>query len=175
MQVNSIKASSNWPHCVNVIIEIPAFKPGVKYEIDKDSGALVVDRFMATSMSYPCHYGFIPNTLAQDGDPFDVLVCTDYSLEPGCVIACKIIGLLEMTDEAGVDHKAIAVPASSISKQYDNINSYEDLPALLLAQIKHFFEHYKDLEEGKWVKVEKFVGRDLACEYVQKSFLPVKT
>lgn len=171
MQVNSIKATDKWPEQVNVIIEIPAMTPGVKYEIDKDSGALLVDRFMGTTMAYPCHYGFIPNTLAQDGDPFDVLLATPYPLQPGCVIAARIIGLLEMTDEGGVDHKAIAVPARSVSKEYDHIQSYEDLPSHLLKQVKHFFEHYKDLEEGKWVKVEQFIGKDKALEHVKASLL----
>lgn len=171
MQVKNIPARAKGAEQFNVIIEIPAHSPGVKYEVDKDSGALLVDRFMSTTLSYPCHYGFIPNTLAQDGDPFDVLVCTSYPLMPGSVIACRVIGMLEMTDEAGVDHKALAVPASSVSKEYDDIHNYDDLPPLMLKQIKHFFEHYKDLEEGKWVKLEKFVGKEQALESIQSSVL----
>lgn len=169
MLVHKIPAIASGEDQFNVIIEIPANSPSVKYEVDKDSGALIVDRFMSTTMCYPCHYGFIPNTLAQDGDPFDVLVCTDYPLKPGSVISCKIVGMLEMTDEAGVDHKALAVPSSSVSKQYDGIENYTDLSPLLLKQIQHFFEHYKDLEENKWVKLENFVSKDVALEHVKSS------
>lgn len=169
MQVNKIPAKAKDQESYHVIIEIPAHSPHLKYEIDKDSGALFVDRFMSSTLTYPCHYGFIPNTLAQDGDPFDVLVCTPFPLLPGSVIACKIIGMLEMTDEAGVDHKALAVPASSVSPEYTQINEPKDLSPLLLKQIQHFFEHYKDLDSDKWVKVEKFVGQKEALTAIDAS------
>ena len=171
MLVQKIPALAKGEDQFNVIIEIPANTPSVKYEVDKESGALFVDRFMSTSMCYPCHYGFIPNTLALDGDPFDVLVCADYPLKPGSVISCKIIGMLEMTDEAGVDHKAVAVPSSSVSKEYDSIEELEHLSPLLLKQIKHFFEHYKDLDENKWVKLDKYVGKDEALKHVRNSLI----
>ncbi len=149
-----VSAGKNVPDDINVVIEIPAFSEPVKYEFDKDANMLVVDRFMSTAMQYPANYGFVPNTLSEDGDPVDVLVVTPVPLRHGCVIRCRPIGMLKMTDEAGVDAKVLAVPVDKLSPIYQNVKEVSDLPALLLQQIKHFFEHYKDLEKGKWVKVE---------------------
>lgn len=142
------------PDLVNVVIEIPAQSGPVKYEVDKDSGAMFVDRFMATAMFYPCNYGYVPGTLSEDGDPVDVLVITPVPVISGSVIKARPIGVLAMTDESGVDAKVLAVPADKLSTRYRSMNSPDDVTPELLAAIKHFFEHYKDLEEGKWVKVE---------------------
>ncbi|NBV28171.1 inorganic diphosphatase [bacterium] len=169
MLVDKIGAGKRAPYVVNVVIEIPAMAQPIKYEIDKDSGALVVDRFLATPMFYPCNYGFIPGTVAGDNDPIDVLVWCPYHLSPGVVIASKIIGVLDMEDEAGEDYKLIAVPDSKISPSFDHINDVKDLPKELLDQIKHFFEHYKDLEPNKWVKVREFKSKDHAIELVKTS------
>ena len=154
MSINDIPAGKNIPDEINVIIEIPANSDPVKYEVDKDTGALMVDRFMATAMFYPCNYGYIPNTLSEDGDPLDVLVPTPYPLINGAVIKCRHVGVLKMEDESGIDAKLIAVPVDKLSVIYREVQEATDLPALLLQQIEHFFEHYKDLEKGKWVKVQ---------------------
>jgi len=153
MDISKISAGKNAPKNINVIIEVPMGSLPVKYEMDKDSGALLVDRFLQTPMFYPCNYGFIPNTLSGDGDPADVLVVCQYPLISGSVIAVRPVGVLMMEDEGGMDEKIIAVPQSKLSPLYDNVKSYSDLPESLLAQVKHFFERYKDLEAGKWVKV----------------------
>jgi inorganic pyrophosphatase len=145
------------PDNVNVIVEVQADSPyPVKYELDKDSGALFVDRFLATPMCYPCNYGFIPNTLSDDGDPIDVLVITEYPILAGAVIPCKPIGVLLMEDEKGGDEKIIAVPTEKMNSEYSGLEEIDSIPELLLNKIKHFFEHYKDLEKGKWVKVSGF-------------------
>lgn len=154
MSYNSIPAGKDLPNDFYVAIEIPANSSPIKYEIDKDADALMVDRFMATPMFYPANYGYIPQTLTDDGDALDVLVVTPYPVQPGSVIRARAIGILEMTDEAGKDAKLIAVPHQKLTRLYDNVNEIEDLPALLIEQIKHFFENYKDLEVGKWVKVD---------------------
>jgi len=154
MLLDNIPAGKNVPDDINVVIEIPAQGAPVKYEIDKDSGALVVDRFMATAMFYPCNYGFIPHTLSDDGDPVDVLVVTPTPLQPGAVIRCRPVGMLRMSDEAGFDAKLVAVPFGKLTPLYDHVQEVTDLPELLRAQISHFFEQYKALEKGKWVKVE---------------------
>jgi len=154
MQIEHIPAGKSVPEDINVIIEIPAQGAPVKYEIDKTSGALVVDRFMATAMFYPCNYGFIPHTLSDDGDPVDVLVVTPTPLMPGSVIRCRPVGMLKMSDEAGVDAKLVAVPFGKLTPLYDHVQEVTDLPELLRGQIAHFFEQYKALEKGKWVKVE---------------------
>lgn len=156
MGYNNIPAGKDAPNDINVIIEIPALSEPVKYEIDKDSETLWVDRFMGTAMHYPCNYGYIPNTLMDDGDAADVLVVTPIPLRAGSVIRCRPIGVLDMADESGRDEKLIAVPVSKLTPIYDHVKEATDLPALTLAQIKHFFEHYKDLEPGKWVKVESW-------------------
>ncbi len=156
MSFSNIPAGKDVPNDVNVIIEIPAQSEPVKYEVDKDSGALVVDRFMGTAMHYPCNYGFIPHTLMDDGDPADVLVVTPIPLRHGAVIRCRLIGVLNMVDEAGRDEKLLAVPVSKLTPLYDGVQEATDLPQLLRDQIKHFFEHYKDLEPGKWVRLEEW-------------------
>ena len=169
MSYNKIPAGKSLPDDINVIIEIPANHAPVKYEIDKDMDALVVDRFMATPMFYPANYGFIPQTLSDDGDPLDVLVITPHSVEPGSVIRCRPVGVLNMTDESGQDAKLIAVPHPKLSTVYNDIQDINDVPELLRKQIAHFFENYKDLEEGKWVKVEAWGSADEARAEIQKS------
>ncbi len=158
MNIEKISPGRDVPNDINVVIEIPAHSGPVKYEVDKDSGALLVDRFMGTAMYYPCDYGFIPNTLSEDGDPVDVLVVSPVPLVHGAVIRCRPVGMLKMTDESGVDAKLLAVPVAKLSPLYTHVQTPQDLPPTLLAQIKHFFEHYKELEVGKWVKVEGWEG-----------------
>ncbi len=169
MNINQIKIGDKVPEVVNVIIEIPAEAAPVKYEIDKDSGAVCVDRFINVPMFYPCNYGFIPHTLSEDGDPTDVLVVTPVPIIAGSVIAARPIGGLEMTDESGRDIKLIAVPADKMNSGYDTIQEASDLPEQLLNKIKHFFEHYKALEPGKWVKVEEWFNRDKAYMEIKAS------
>ena len=169
MQFDNIPAGKNPPEDIYVAIEIPANSSPVKYELDKDMGALLVDRFMATPMFYPANYGFIPHTLADDGDPLDVLVVTPYPVAPGSVIRCRPVGVLNMTDEAGGDAKLIAVPHDKLTQLYKDVKEYTDLPPLLIEQIKHFFENYKDLEKGKWVKVEGWEGADAARAAIIKA------
>jgi inorganic pyrophosphatase len=164
-----LSAGKALPDDINVIIEIPAFSEPVKYEFDKENNLLVVDRFMATCMQYPCNYGFIPNTLSEDGDPMDVLVITPVPLRHGAVIRCRPVGMLKMTDESGVDTKVIAVPHDKLTKLYTHIQDIQDVPELLKQQIKHFFEHYKDLEAGKWVKVDGFEDAASAKAEIVKS------
>ena len=162
MNIEKVKVGDNAPNEINVIIEIPARSEPVKYEIDKDSGALFVDRFMGTAMFYPANYGYIPQTLSEDGDPCDVLVITPVPLISGSVITARPIGMLKMTDEAGVDAKILCVPTDKLCGMYRSAQSPDDVSQHLLSTICHFFEHYKDLEENKWVKVEGWVGRDEA-------------
>lgn len=157
------------PDDINVIIEIPAHSEPIKYEVDKDSGSLFVDRFLSTSMHYPCDYGYIPKTLSDDGDPVDVLVITPVPVNRGCVINCRPLGMLLMSDEAGEDRKILAVPTRKLTSLYDNVNEIQDLPAMILRQIEHFFHHYKDLEEGKWVKIEGWCNADLAKQEILDS------
>ncbi len=156
------------PHEVNVIIEIPQ-GGSVKYEIDKASGALIVDRFIHTAMVYPFNYGFIPHTLADDGDPVDVLVISAQAVEPGCVIAARPIGMLEMEDEAGMDTKILAVPAKNVDPWYAETSELSDLDKVTQEKIKHFFTHYKELEEGKWVKIKRFLPRKDALKAIEKA------
>ena len=153
MNIDAISIGSRFPDEVNVVIEVPIGGDPIKYEMDKKSGALVVDRFLYTPMRYPGNYGFIPKTLSSDGDPCDVLVANTRALIPGAVIAVRPIGVLLMQDEAGSDEKIIAVPTSKITRRYENVNEAAQLPEITLQQIRHFFEHYKDLEPGKWVKI----------------------
>lgn len=153
MRLDAISIGPNAPEEVNVVIEVPIGGEPIKYEMDKPSGALVVDRFLYTSMRYPGNYGFIPHTLSDDGDPCDVLVANTRAIIPGAVMSCRIVGVLKMKDEAGHDEKLIAVPTSKLTQRYDNVKNYTDLPDITIRQIEHFFEHYKDLEPGKWVKV----------------------
>lgn len=162
MSLNLVPAGKNIPDEINVIIEVPAHSDPVKYEVDHESGAITVDRFMTAAMFYPCNYGYIPNTLADDGDPLDVLVHTPHTVISGCVIPCRPVGILHMSDEGGGDAKLIAVPTDKLSKAYKDVKEATDLPPLLIQQIKHFFEHYKDLEEGKWVKIDGWGTADEA-------------
>ena len=159
---SNVTAGDNTPDCVNVIIEIPAQSNPVKYELDKKMGAMIVDRFMATAMVYPCNYGFVPRTLCEDGDPLDVLVVTPYPLQFACVISCRVIGVLRMTDEKGGDSKILAVPATKLTPIYHAVRDYRDLPELMIHTISHFFGHYKDLEDGKWVNIDGWFGLDEA-------------
>ncbi len=169
MSLHLVPTGKNIPDEVNVIIEIPMGGEPIKYEVDKESGALFVDRILGTSMRYPCNYGYIPHTLCGDGDPADVLVFMNRQLLPGSVVACRPIGMLRMTDESGEDAKIIAVPVNKISKYYDNVNTINDIPKIKLEQIAHFFEHYKDLEEGKWVKIEGWEGHEAAKKEILDS------
>ncbi len=162
MSLNQVLAGRNVPEEINVIIEIPANGDPVKYEVDKQSGALFVDRFMSTAMHYPCNYGYVPMTLSEDGDPVDVLVLAPIRLLSGCVIRCRPVGVMEMEDEAGPDCKILAVPIDKTSSLYHAVKSHQDLPKSLLDTIAHFFAHYKDLEPGKWVKVHGWQGVDKA-------------
>ena len=154
MNLDRVNSGKDVPNDINVIIEIPSHSDPVKYEVDKETGAMFVDRFMNTAMHYPCNYGYVPHTLSEDGDPVDVLVITPVPLISGSVIRCRPIGLLRMTDEAGPDGKVLAVPIDKLCTLYRHAQGPDDVPAQLLAQIAHFFEHYKDLEPNKWVKVE---------------------
>ncbi len=169
MNLDRVGPGQNIPEEINVIIEVPAHSDPVKYEVDKDTGAMFVDRFMNTAMHYPCNYGYVPHTLSEDGDPLDVLVPAPVPLISGSVITCRPIGLLQMIDEAGPDAKVLAVPTDKLCKLFRHVDSPEGLPEQLLAQISHFFEHYKDLEEGKWVKVEGWVNGKEAREAIMSS------
>ena len=153
MYLDAISVGRDPPREVNVLVEVPVGGEPVKYEMDKASGALVVDRFLYTSMRYPGNYGFIPHTLSDDGDPCDVLVANQRGLVPGAVIAVRPVGVLKMQDEGGGDEKIIAVPIPKLTRRYENVHNYTDLPEITRQQVQHFFEHYKDLEGGKWVKV----------------------
>jgi inorganic pyrophosphatase len=158
MSLDNVTPGKNIPQHFNVIIEIPMNADPIKYEVDKESGAIFVDRFMGTSMHYPCNYGYVPKTISDDGDPVDVLVVTPFPLIPGVVVSCRAIGILLMEDEAGGDAKILAVPEDKILSIYTHWQKPEDMNPLRLNQIKHFFEHYKDLEPGKWVKVNGWEG-----------------
>lgn len=170
MLLEKLPAGKNLPTDVNVVIEIPAYSAPVKYEVDKDTGALFCDRFLGTAMQYPLNYGFINQTLSLDGDPVDVLVLTPQPLVHGCVIRCRVVGMLKMTDESGVDAKLLAVPVSKLTPIYDHIQDIEDFPADVKDKLKHFFEHYKDLEPGKWVKVESWENKAAAEQEILESF-----
>jgi len=166
MLIDKIAAGKSVPDDINVIIEIPQHADPVKYEVDKDSGALMVDRFMGTAMHYPCNYGYIPHTLCGDGDAADVLVVSPFALVPGSVIRCRPVGVLQMTDESGEDAKILAVPVDKLSPLYTNVKEHTDLPQFLLDQIGHFFQHYKDLEKGKWVRIDGWKGVAAAREEI---------
>jgi inorganic pyrophosphatase len=174
MSLKHIKHELNEKNEFNVIIEIPMCGQPVKYEVDKETGALFVDRFMATSMFYPTNYGYIPDTLSEDGDPVDVLVVTPVPLISGSVIRCRTVGMLKMTDESGVDAKLLAVPVNKLSKMYHDVKSYQDLPELLLQSLEHFFRHYKELEDGKWVKVDGWADIDTAHLEIEQSIARYK-
>lgn len=162
MILDRVPAGKDLPNDFNVIIEIPANGAPIKYELDKETGAMFVDRFMGTAMFYPANYGYVPQTLSEDGDPVDVLVVTPFPLQVGVVVRCRALGVLKMEDESGIDAKLIAVPVEKLCPMYKAVQKMEDLPELLLSQISHFFEHYKDLEKGKWVKVQGWDGIEAA-------------
>ena len=166
MSLNKVPSGRDLPNDFNVIIEIPMNADPIKYEVDKESGAIFVDRFMGTAMHYPCNYGYVPNTLSPDGDPVDVLVITPFPLIPGVVVRCRPIGVLKMTDESGEDAKVLAVPVDKVLSIYSHWQKPEDLNELRLRQIQHFFEHYKDLEKGKWVKIDGWYGPEVAKEEI---------
>jgi inorganic pyrophosphatase len=153
MNLDAVSIGINPPHDVNVVIEVPIGGEPIKYEMDKAAGALVVDRFLYTAMRYPGNYGFIPHTLSGDGDPCDVIVANTRAIAPGAIMSCRIVGVLLMEDEAGGDEKLIAVPSTKLTRRYEAVENYRDLPSITLDQIEHFFAHYKDLEPGKWVKI----------------------
>ncbi|GMR00606.1 MAG: inorganic diphosphatase [Zetaproteobacteria bacterium] len=175
MDISKIPAGNNPPEDINVIIEVPQHADPVKYELDKESQAFFVDRFMHTAMHYPCNYGFVPNTLSEDGDPVDALVVSKFSLITGCVVPCRPVGVLKMEDEKGIDAKVLAVPVSSVNPIYEDVSGPEDMPRFLLDQIQHFFEHYKDLEPGKWVKVLGWDGVDAAKREIVASIARYQT
>jgi inorganic pyrophosphatase len=153
MRIDAVSIGKNPPDDVNVIVEVAIGGEPIKYEMDKEAGTLVVDRFLYTPMRYPGNYGFVPHTLSDDGDPIDVLVANTRPIVPGAIINVRPVGVLKMQDESGGDEKIIAVPSPKLTQRYVNIHDYTDLPAITLEQIQHFFEHYKDLEPGKWVKL----------------------
>jgi inorganic pyrophosphatase len=169
VRIEAVSIGADPPHEVNVIVEVPVGGEPIKYEMDKHAGTLVVDRFLYTSMRYPGNYGFIPHTLSGDGDPLDVLIASQRAIVPGAIIAVRPIGVLRMQDEAGIDEKVIAVPVSRLTRRYDQVADYTQLPEITVKQIQHFFEHYKDLEEGKWVKLLGWGGTDEAKTVIRES------
>lgn len=169
MPLSNVGPGSSLPDDVNVIIEIPRYGDPIKYEVDNETGAMFVDRFMSTAMNYPCNYGYIPQTLSDDGDPADVLVLAPFPLITGSVVRARPIGMLKMEDESGGDAKILAVPIEKLTKFYNNVSSFRDVQQDLLDKIAHFFEHYKDLEQGKWVKIEGWVGKDEARQEILDS------
>ncbi|MCA8928857.1 MAG: inorganic diphosphatase [Alphaproteobacteria bacterium] len=169
MRIEAIAIGHNPPEDVNVIVEVPVGGQPIKYEMDKEAGTLVVDRFLHTPMTYPGNYGFVPHTLSEDGDPIDVLVCNTRQLVPGCVINVQPIGALLMEDDGGQDEKIIAVPSPRLTKRYLGVHNYDDLPEITLQQIAHFFEHYKDLEPGKWVRIGGWQNADVARRLIRES------
>ncbi|MGI9260586.1 MAG: inorganic diphosphatase [Woeseiaceae bacterium] len=169
MRIDAISIGDKPPEDINVIIEVPLGGQPIKYELDKEAGTLVVDRFLYTPMSYPGNYGFVPHTLSEDGDPIDVLVCNTRPLVPGCLINARPIGVLIMEDNAGQDEKIIAVPSHRLTKKYDHIGEFSDMPEITRQQVEHFFEHYKDLEPGKWVKIGDWHGADVARKLISES------
>ena len=174
MAFDKVSPGKQIPDEFNVVIEIPMNADPIKYEVDKESGALFVDRFMTTAMHYPCNYGYVPQTLSDDGDPVDVLVITPFPLSPGVVVTCRPIGVLKMEDEAGGDAKVLAVPIDKILPIYTHWQKPEDINQMRLKAIQHFFEHYKDLEPGKWVKIQGWEGPDAAKEEVRQGMLNYK-
>lgn len=169
MRIEAISIGNHPPDDVNVIVEVPIGGEPVKYEMDKEAGAMIVDRILYTAMQYPGNYGFVPHTISDDGDPIDVLIANQRPIIPGAVINCRPIGALMMKDEAGQDEKLIAVPSNSVSQMYENVASIFDLPEIQRDRIAHFFERYKDLEPGKWVKVDRWADADEAKELIRKA------
>lgn len=166
MGLESLQAGKQIPDDINVVIEIPSHSSPIKYEFDKESGMVMVDRFLSTAMFYPCEYGFIPHTLSEDGDPVDVLVVSPYSLTPGAVIRCRPVGMLRMTDESGKDAKVLAVPVDKLTTRYQHVSKPLDLGKELIDAIEHFFTHYKELDKGKWAKVEGWEGLEAAKQEI---------
>ena len=169
MRIDAITIGHNPPEDINVIIEVPIGGEPIKYEMDKAAGTLVVDRFLHTPMRYPGNYGFVPHTLSDDGDPIDVLVANTRPIVPGAVINVRPVGVLKMQDEAGGDEKIIAVPVPKLTKRYEHVMNYTDMPEITLQQIRHFFEHYKDLEPGKWVKIKHWGDADEARRFISEA------
>jgi inorganic pyrophosphatase len=169
MRIDAIAIGKHPPDDINVIIEVPVGGEPIKYEMDKEAGALIVDRFLYTPMRYPGNYGFVPHTLSPDGDPIDVLVCNTRTIVPGGVINCRPIGVMMMEDDGGGDEKIIAVPSSKISARYDRVRTVADLPPITKSQIEHFFQHYKDLEPGKWVKIVNWGDVDDAKRVIREA------
>jgi inorganic pyrophosphatase len=174
MDINKVVIGQDPPWDLNVIIEIPLGGDPVKYEVDKESGAVFVDRFLHTAMHYPANYGFVPHTLSEDGDPLDVLVVGQVPVVPGCVVRSRPIGVLNMEDEAGPDEKIIAVPVDKLHPYYTNVRSYTDLPEILIEQIGHFFAHYKDLERGKWASIIDWGDAEQAVQKVEEAIARAK-
>jgi len=169
MRIDAITIGNKPPEDINVIIEVPVGGEPIKYEMDKASGTLFVDRFLYTPMVYPGNYGFVPHTLSADGDPIDVLVCNTRAIIPGAVMNCRPVGVLAMEDNAGGDEKIIAVPSQKLTRRYDKVATYKDLPEITVQQIEHFFAHYKDLEPGKWVKIDHWGGVDEAQKLIMEA------
>ena len=174
MDIKKVPIGRNPPYEVNVIIEIPMGGSPVKYEFDKESGAMYVDRFLHTAMYYPCNYGFIPHTLSDDGDPIDAAVLGQIPVQPGVIIPSRPIGVLIMEDESGIDEKLLCVPLDDLHPFYGNVSSYRDLRPVMIEQMTHFFEHYKDLEPGKWVKAKGFLGREVAEKEIEQDLARAK-
>lgn len=174
MDISKIPVGVDPPFDVNAVIEIPQGGVPVKYELHKESGAMFVDRFLHTAMYYPGNYGFIPHTLSDDGDPCDIVVVGQVPVVPGCVIRCRPVGALMMQDEAGGDEKIIAVPVSKLHPFYSDVRSYRDLPPILTEQIAHFFQHYKDLEKGKWVTIVRWIGPDATARMIRAAIARAK-
>ena len=168
MNLDRVGSGQSLPNNINVIIEIPANSDPVKYEVDHETGAMFVDRFMSAAMHYPCNYGYVPHTLAEDGDPVDVLVPTPMPVISGAVIRCRPIGMLRMTDDGGPDSKILALPIDKVCVDYQKVETLDDLPETLLSRIAHFFEHYKDLEKNKWVKLEDWEDTAAACQEIME-------
>ena len=174
MRLDAVPTGQNPPEDINVIIEVPVGGEPIKYEMDKASGTLFVDRFLYTPMRYPGNYGFVPHTLSADGDPMDVLVCNTRAIVPGAVINCRPVGVLVMEDDGGGDEKIIAVPSARLTRRYERVRTYTDLPDITLEQIRHFFEHYKDLEPGKWVKIDHWGDADEARRLISDAIARAK-
>ena len=175
MRIDAIKIGDNPPEDINVIVEVPVGGHPIKYEMDKEAGTLVVERFLYTPMTYPGNYGFVPHTLSEDGDPIDVLIANTRPLIPGCVINVRPIGVLMMEDNSGKDEKVIAVPSNHLTRRYEKVNDYKDLPEITIQQIEHFFQHYKDLEPGKWVKLDGWAAADKARQLIVEAIARAKT
>ena len=169
MRIDAIAIGTNPPEDINVIVEVPVGGEPIKYELDKNSGTLFVDRFLYTPMRYPGNYGFVPHTLSEDGDPIDVLVCNTRVIVPGAVINCRPIGVLVMEDDAGQDEKILAVPSTEVSRRYEGVRNYSDLPAITTDQIEHFFQHYKDLESQKWVRIDHWGDASDAEKFITEA------